>query len=222
MTKPSKPKTGLRDRETAVLLREAEKIVEGLGAALAPFCEVVLHDLTTPDHAIVKILNNMSGRSIGESATELGLARIANPDFPDLLTNYTNTLPDGRPIKSSSIGIKNSDGRFIAAICLNFDVSYFGDIIVYLKQFIDSKPLSLGISESLTAKAPRQSIDDLIREFAARRNVQPKSLTPAQRHELMSHLREQGLLELRGAASKVAAMIGVSRTSLYHYLNSDN
>src|SRR5579863_8856988 len=106
----------LSDR--AWLMREASKIASALGETFAPLCEVVLHDLTDPEHAIVQIENNLSGRSVGDSATELGLARISDPAFPEVIANYANNFADGRPAKSTSVGLKDKNGRFIAAICI--------------------------------------------------------------------------------------------------------
>ena len=77
--------------------------------------EVVLHDLRDPKHAIRAIENNLSGRRVGDSATELGLARIADPRYPSVLQNYPNRFPDGRPAKSTSIGIKNAAGETLDA-----------------------------------------------------------------------------------------------------------
>ncbi|MFG2468431.1 PAS domain-containing protein [Streptomyces canus] len=48
-------------------------------------CEMVLHDLRDPRHAIRVIENNLSGRRVGDSATEPGLARIADPEYPSVL-----------------------------------------------------------------------------------------------------------------------------------------
>src|ERR1700679_2575756 len=118
--------------ERELLLREAKKIVDALAATFAPMCEVVLHDLTDPDHAIIKIANNLSGREIGDPATEVGLARIADPNFPDVLCNYANSFSDGTPVKSTSIGLKDSKGNFFASICMNIDVSYLRATASYL------------------------------------------------------------------------------------------
>jgi predicted transcriptional regulator YheO len=204
--------------EHQLLLREASKIVEALGKTLAPFCEVVLHDLTHPDHAIVRIENNLSGRQVGDAATELGLARISDPGMPDQIVNYANKLPDGRPLKSTSIGLRDSEDRFIAAICLNFDVGFFGDVVTYIQEFTRAAPMSLDITE-FAAPAGRSSLEDQVRQFAAKRNVQPRALSAAQRHELIAELKAAGMLELRGALSRVAALLGVSRTTLYHYVD---
>ena len=66
-----------RTPEQRQLLEQVAKIAEGLGQTLAPFCEVVVHDLLDPSHAVLAIHNNLSGREVGQGATELGLARSA-------------------------------------------------------------------------------------------------------------------------------------------------
>ncbi len=214
----AKPKDPPVISEHELLLREASKIVEALGRTLAPFCEVVLHDLTHPDHAIVRIENNISQRHVGDTATELGLARISDPGMPDQIVNYVNKLPDGRPLKSTSIGLRDSEGKFIAAICLNLDVGFFGDVVSYIQEFTRATPLTLGISE-FTDTSGRPTLEEAVRQFAAKRNVQPRGLSATQRHELLAELRETGMLELRNALTRVASMIGVSRTAIYHYVN---
>lgn len=118
------------------LVREAEKIAVALGRMFPGLCEVVLHDLRDPQHAIRVIENNLSGREVGDSATELGLARIADPDYPGVLQNYPNRFPDGRPVKSTSIGIKNGAGRYVAALCLNLDVSVLSPVTLALSQLV--------------------------------------------------------------------------------------
>ena len=109
---------GNRDKH---LLTQLDTIAKGLSETLFPFCEVVVHDLTNPEHAILSIHNNLSGRKIGDPATELGLARIMSPEFPNLISNYANQFADGRPAKSTSIGIKDEEGEYVAAIFMNID-----------------------------------------------------------------------------------------------------
>ncbi|MBN3814997.1 PAS domain-containing protein, partial [Paraburkholderia sp. Ac-20347] len=125
-------------RENALLLREGRKIVEALGQTLAPLVEVVLHDLTTPEQSVVAISNNLSGRQVGDAATEMGLARLSDPGFPEVVANYPNRFPDGRPVKSTSIGLKNSAGEYVAAVCLNMDVSLLGAVTAGLGQLMQT------------------------------------------------------------------------------------
>ncbi|MFE7416336.1 PAS domain-containing protein [Rhodococcus sp. NPDC057529] len=45
----------------------------------------------TPEHAIRTIANNLSGRKVGDSVTELGLRRIADPDYPTVIHARAST-----------------------------------------------------------------------------------------------------------------------------------
>ncbi|MCW0038375.1 PAS domain-containing protein, partial [Acinetobacter baumannii] len=79
-----------RTPEQRQLLEQVAKIADGLGQTLAPFCEVVVHDLLDPSHAVLAIHNNLSGRDVGQGATELGLARIQDPGYEQVIANYPN------------------------------------------------------------------------------------------------------------------------------------
>ena len=147
------------EREQASLLDQVKQIADGLGQTFAPFCEVVVHDLRDPGHAILAIHNNLSGRAVGDPATDLGLARIADEDYPQLLTNYPNQFGDGRRAKSTSVGIKDSSGRYVAALCLNVDLNLFRGIQNVLEQFCTAS--GVGAKESLDpANAGRLEAQD--------------------------------------------------------------
>lgn len=205
--------------ENSLLIREAKKIVEALGKMFAPCCEVVLHDLSKPSKSIVAIECPLSGRKIGDSTTAMGRERINNINFPDVIQNYSNSLPDGRPTKSTSIGLRNSEGKCIASICLNLDISQFSAMQNILKEFTSTHKGPAPVKESLHTR----SVDDLrdtIDTFSAKYNTQPRALNIMQRSELIQLVRDKGLLNLRGAATIIADILGISRGSVYHILNT--
>jgi predicted transcriptional regulator YheO len=196
------------------LLAQMQQVAEGLGKTLAPFCEVVLHDLTQPEHAILAIHNNLSGREVGAPATELGLARAADPAFEQVIANYPNTFPDGRLAKSTSVGIKDSDGQYIAALCLNVDLTVFRSLNSMLTQF-GSVDTAVAVNETMApagADAIRQRID----QFAARLGTTPRALKADERKALMRELKEAGLSDVRRAMDIVAAYLNVSRATVYN------
>jgi len=196
------------------LLEQMQQVADGLGQTLAPFCEVVLHDLLDPEHAILAIHNNLSGRGVGAPATELGLARAADPDFAQVIANYPNTFADGRPAKSTSIGIKDGEGRYIAALCMNVDLTVFRSLNSLLTQF-GSVNTAAGVSETLEpagADAIRARID----QFAARLATTPRALKADERKALMRELKESGLGDVRRAMEIVAAYLNVSRATVYN------
>ena len=125
-----------RTSEQRLLLSQVKQIADGLAQTFSPFCEVVVHDLLDPKHAVLAIHNNLSGREVGDPATELGLARILDPEFAPVIANYSNKFSDGRQAKSTSIGIKDSDGRYVAALCMNVDLTIFQSVQSAMKQFV--------------------------------------------------------------------------------------
>ncbi|KVL73080.1 transcriptional regulator [Burkholderia ubonensis] len=199
--------------EQQVILEQVKQIAAGLGETLAPFTEVVVHDLRSPKHAILAIHNNLSGREVGDPATELGLARIADDSYPQVLANYANRFSDGRQAKSTSIGIKDSEGHYFAALCLNVDVTLFRSIATLLEQF--SVPSGEVVKESLdpsTADSLRERID----RFAVSLATTPQALRTDQRRALMLALKEEGYLDLRRSMETIAQHLGVSRATVYN------
>ncbi|MEB3754877.1 PAS domain-containing protein [Acinetobacter sp. MD2(2019)] len=197
------------------LLEQLSKIGEGLSQTFSPFCEVVVHDLSNPEHAIHNIYNNLSGRQYGGSATELGYKRINNPDYPQIISNYKNQFKDGRSVKSTSIGIKNEAGEYVAALCLNVDLSVFSAVQNMLGQFA-----SFQVNDELECLDPRniEGLRQRIELFAAQKASTVQALKTTDRRELVHVLKAEGFLELRHSIDTIASVLGISRTTVYSYI----
>lgn len=204
-----------RSPEQKLLLDQVRQIAQGLGETFAPFCEVVVHDLLDPKRSILAIHNNLSGRAVGEPTTELGLARIHDPDMPPVIANYANTFADGRQAKSTSVGIKDADGRYIAALCMNVDLTLFHGFQTAMARFVGIDPQA-AVQESLDPTGADR-IRERIDQFAARLATTPRSLRADDRRTLLRELRTAGLLDVRRAMDTIAAHLGVSRASVYAY-----
>ncbi|MER5938234.1 PAS domain-containing protein [Streptomyces sp. NPDC001928] len=198
-------------------IREAEKIAVALGRMFPGLCEVVLHDLRDPQHAIRAIENNLSGRRVGDSATELGLARIADPQYPGVIQNYPNRFPDGRPAKSTSIGIKNAAGEYIAALCLNLDVSVLSPVTLALSNLVatdtEHRDQPLETLRNRNARELRRTVEAL----SAQRGGTPRSLSREGKKALVRQLHQDGYFDSRDAAQAIADLLGVSRATVYNY-----
>ena len=204
--------------EDELLLREAETIAVALGRMFPGLCEVVLHDLRDPEHTVRVIENNLSGRKVGDPATEIGVARIQDPDYPNVIQNYPNTFPDGRPAKSTSIGIKNSEGVYIAALCLNMDVSLFATVSRSLHNLVSTEDQRQPLTETLRARTV-DGLRALVEEFAAAKGQTPRSLSPADRKDLLRTLKENGYLDVKHSVPVLTDILGVSRATIYNYVS---
>lgn len=199
--------------EQRQLLSQVRQIAEGLAQTFAPFTEVVVHDLLDPAHAVLAVHNNLSGRQQGDPATELGLARIMDPGYEQVIANYPNRFADGRQVKSTSIGIKDSEGRYVAALCMNVDLTLFQGFQSALNKFTAVEGAT-PVRESLDPSGV-DGIRARIDEFAARMAATPRTLKAENRRVLMKELKAAGLLEVRRAMDTIAAHLGVSRATVY-------
>jgi predicted transcriptional regulator YheO len=202
-----------RTPEQQLLLAQIKQVAEGLAQTFAPFTEIVVHDLLDPEHAVLAIHNNLSGREVGHPATELGLARIMDPAYEQIIANYPNRFSDGRQVKSTSIGIKDSNGNYIAALCMNVDLTLFKGFQSALSKFtaVEGDTPARESLDPASAGLIRAHID----EFAARMASSPRSLKPEDRRSLVKELKAAGLLEVRRAIDTIAAHLGVSRATVY-------
>ncbi|MEQ4726081.1 PAS domain-containing protein [Nonomuraea sp. B19D2] len=199
------------------LLLEAEKIAVAIGRMFPGLCEVVLHDLRQPEHAIRVIENNLSGRKVGDSATELGLRRIADPNYPSVIQNYPNQFPDGRPVKSTSIGIKNAEGRYVAALCLNLDVSNLSPLTLTLANLVATEIEHRGEAlETLRDRTARE-LRNVIETFAAEQAATPRALSRAAKKDLVRQLHRDGYFDSRSSTETIADLLGISRSTVYNY-----
>ncbi|WP_330232888.1 PAS domain-containing protein [Nocardia sp. NBC_00508] len=206
----------MAESEDEHLMLEAEKIVVAIGKMFPGLCEVVLHDLTQPEHAIRAIENNLSGRKVGDSVTELGLRRIADPNYPSVIQNYANEFPDGRPVKSTSIGIKNREGKYIGALCLNLDVSTLSPVTLTLSNLLATGEPEVDQVETLRHRNSRE-LREVIEGFAAERSHIPRSLDREAKRELVKQLHRDGYFDSRSSAQIIGNLLGISRATVYNY-----
>lgn len=200
--------------EHKTLIDQLKQVATGLAETFAPFSEIVVHDLLDPKHAILKIDNNLSGRKPGDPATELGLARIADPQYPQIIANYANQFADGRQVKSTSIGIKDSSGQYIAALCINVDLTLFRGLQSAMGKFVavdtENNP-----NETLDPSGTER-IHQRIDQFAANLATTPRALKSVERKTLLKVLKQSGLMEKRRGMDIVAQYLGVSRATVYN------
>ncbi len=205
------------DVATDHLLAELDKVATALGRMFPGLCEVVLHDLREPVHTIRVIENSLSGRSPGDPTTEVGLARILDPSYPEIVQNYPNQFPDGRRVKSTSIGIKGQNGTYVAALCLNLDVSILTTVSQQLAAVCATELQEPQLHETFQS----QGLDELreyIFQFAASRKQTPQSLSTTARRELLLELREHGFMQIRRAVATISEAQAVSRATVYNDL----
>jgi hypothetical protein len=93
---------------------------------------------------------------------------------------------------------------------------YRKSVSTYLNELTRTKSEHAPVEENLGGGT--QDVAAKILAFAAARNRDPRALTSEEKGEILQQLAAAGELERRGAAEKIAAIMGLSRSNIYYYL----
>ncbi|MGO3146173.1 MAG: helix-turn-helix transcriptional regulator [Leucobacter sp.] len=213
-------------------------VVEQLGLTLPKSYEIVLHDLSKLPNSIVAISGEVTRRSVGDPATDLLLKQAASGKFENRHA-YDTRLSDGRKLRSSTMIIQDVSGNPVAALCTNADLTLWDQ----LQDVTDRVIATIGVSPQKTARSEEvaspanidlrtngpgheafvHDVDELASHLinSSIQNVGvPVDLMQKQHKvEIVRDLKSRGLFMLKDAVQLVATELGVTRFTIYNYLN---
>ena len=204
-----------------VLLKSLIPIAETIGKTFGNRCEVVLHDLTIPEKSVVYTVNgDVTGRREGQTFDRLVRSVLLNKNFTrDYAVNYTFETEDGRRIKSSSSLVRDEAGEVVGVFCVNYDITFMKTLHDELELF---RPLQEDSSVICPEMAADQDVttvvDTLIDNIVSSRKKQ--GLTKQDNLEMIRFMDDKGIFLVKGAIDKVAACMGLSKVTIYGYLDT--
>jgi predicted transcriptional regulator YheO len=138
---------------------------------------------------------------------------------PDVLVNYENISPSGKPLKSSAIGIRNEKGQIIGALGINMDTSYFGEFSNFIESFITPKKSKHILEhEKFYYVKASDEVRSTLKKVLIENGWHSQRLSPEQKSKLMRTLHEKGVFNMRGSVATVAAELNLTRPSIYKYI----
>lgn len=182
-------------------------------------CEVAVHDLENPEQSVVYVVNgNVTGRARGQSFDHLIKNVLLSKDFKeDRLINYTFETTEGKKIRSSSLLIRDENKKVIGMICINYDTTRYLYMEESLKAFFGQGQEEAAQKEGEPDQDVMAIIDDLIMKIIGTDDA--KNLNRKRCVELVKFMDEKGIFLVKGAMDKVAELMGVSRITVYSYLD---
>lgn len=204
------------------LLALYEGFVPFLAEVCGPDCEIVIHDVTDPEHSLIAIRNPTSGRQVGDPMTDLARELQEKGAYTDTgyLTNYRGKSKNIEFL-SSTYFIKNN-GRLIGMLCVNKNLTGVQElnsaVRALLERFNLSAPLEGAVTENL--ESPMASMMHArIAEIIARCGGSPARMSTQEKIRAVHKLDEDGVLMMKGAVAEIAAQLSVSVPTVYRYLN---
>lgn len=203
-----------RRRHILALCRQvAEAIVQTFG----DICEVVLHDFTDIEHSVIFIAGNVTHRAVGDGPTDLLLRAVRSGHTEQDLYAYHGYTLDNRTLRSSSMFLRDPDGTVFGALCINVDVTMLQQVHAWLHTLLATTHDQ--VSETFTRDFS-EALEVLIGETAIEIGVPVAQMTRAQKIQLVHRLQEKGAFQFKKAVQVVAERLGVSRFTIYNYLNA--
>ncbi|MGW9019772.1 helix-turn-helix transcriptional regulator [Priestia megaterium] len=210
--------------EAEAVLNSYIPMAKTIAKMFGPQCEVVIHDLTQPQSSVMFTINNhVTGREVGQSFDHLVKQVLLSEDFKeDHLAGYEIETDDHRLIKSSTTLIRDFQGQVIGALCINYDMN----LMLQMRKMLDGlMPVNHTDQQSSDeVKEEEDSIqnveditDQLIQQIIA--NSSHPFMKRREKIELIRFMDEKGIFLMKGAVDKVADQLGISRVTVYSYLD---
>ncbi|MEV5438441.1 PAS domain-containing protein [Streptomyces sp. NPDC052682] len=206
---------GSVDAERDAILRALAPVVDGLAATFGPVCEAVLHDYRTPEKSVVAVAGSVTGRAVGGAMSEIGMRVLARGDEAADELNYLTRTRDGTLVKSSTMVLRDSTGAVFGALCVNVDVT----AVERVHSLLGALAGRDGHPADLPTTTFGNDIDSVVDALVdTHRHKSWAELDRAERLALFRDLDARGVFAVRRAIEQVAARLGISRASAYHYL----
>lgn len=206
--------------ETLDLLKN---LAHGIAAQFGSNCEVVVHDLTTEnkDSTVVYIENgHVTNRKLGDGPSHVVLEALKkNPeDLKDHLDYMTKTT-DGKILKSSTIYIRDEHRQVIGIFSINYDITGLLMVENSLQSLIGTKKEEE--VESIPTNV-NDLLDDLL-EQSVRLVGKPVALMNKEdKIKALKFLNDAGALLITKASEKLTAYFGISKYTLYSYIDQSS
>lgn len=214
-------RTGAPTRRTVDGVRMVETfraLVEPIARVLPASTEVVLHDLSLVPYSIVAIHGNVTGRKIGDPPSDV-LLEQARQGFEDYNLNYESTLPDGRRMRSSTMLIRDIDGNAAAALCIHTDLSPWLAIEQLAAQMARSSQTMPHRSGEVFSQDVDELAAHLIHKAIADAGIPLDDMRKKHKVAVVQTLQDRGVFLLRDAVEMVSEALGVTKFTIYNYLN---
>lgn len=231
------PKAGTAAAVSPTIQREREQVfnvlrplVDMLSSMLGDNVEIVLHDLTRLDGSVVALANgHVSGRTVGhpilggprgdQALNEL-TRQIGSPD-PDntgasVIKDYQTATPSGKELRSATCFYRDRTGTPFAALCMNADMTVVRMAHAWLQGQLGQAPR---ISPSEKGAPPMDALmRDVITDAVGRFGKPARLMSKEEKITATEIMKRNGLFIVKGGVEKAAQALGVTRFTIYNYL----
>ena len=196
-----------------------KRLAVALAKQFGDNCEVVVHDLTKAENSIVAIENgHVSQRKVGDGPSHIVLEAMKrnSEELTDHL-GYLARTHDGRIVKSSTIYIRDENGKVEAILSINYDITGLLMAESAVKSIINHDD---GEKPERIPQNVNDLLDDLIDQSVANVGKPVALMSKEDKIRAIQYLNNAGAFLITKSGDKVAKHFGISKYTLYSYIDA--
>ena len=204
-----------------------KQLLNMLEQQLGSETEIVLHDLTADyDHTIIDIRNGyITNRKIGDCGSNLGLRVLSGTVKDGDMYNYITHTKNAAILRSSTVFIKNNDGKVIGSLCINHNITKSVEFEKYLH---DHNQYCLNTNNGEKNQKEGKEVfvnnvgelmDYLLQEAFTHVGKPVNTMDKEDKCKFLKYLDEKGAFIITKAGEKTCDFLGISKYTLYSYLD---
>ena len=205
-----------------------KQLAHGMAVQFGSSCEVVIHDLSKKDleNSIVYIENgHVSNRHTGDGPSGIVLETLrTDPEKLQDRLAYPTRTEDGRILKSSTLYIRDEKGRVNYLFSINYDITTLLAAETTIKGLMkihhdeDEKEKSSDSPQKITHSVT-ELLDMLIEQAIARIGKPVALMTKDDKVAVVQYLNNAGAFLITKSGDKVSSLLGISKFTLYSYMD---
>lgn len=189
-----------------------DRLAKGMAEMFGVSCEAVINDFSIPSHPVLAIYNgHISDREVGSTIDLTGLEQQV--EFDGDVINLLATTPRGQKVKSSTFSLKGDD--YHLALGINYD---FTPLAYANRALLDLMQTEVDFRSAVYQNKDTR-ISDLFQQCADHIGKPIREMNKSDRLRIVEMLSKQDAFSYRRAVPYVATQLGVSRYTIYKYLD---
>ena len=185
-------------------------------------CEVAIHDLTgenAAEHSIIYIENGeVTGRTIGDGASAIVLEHLSGEHKPEDCVGYFTQTADGKILKSTSTFMCDDEGNAIAILAINHDITPLSVASAAIGELIEPGESNPRDSASITPHV-EELLDELLWKSTEMIGKPVSLMNKNDKMRAVRWLNSKGALLITKSGDKIAKYFGISKFTLYSYID---
>ena len=161
-----------------------------------------------------------SGRTAGSGTSKVVLETMhrESSDIKDHLCYLTQTS-DGRTLKSSTLFIRDDEGKIRYILSINYDITDLMSVGLALKNWITVEPDQGEIRPEPIVSNVNDLLESLIRQSVELVGKPVARMTKEDKIKAIQFLNDAGAFLVTKSGDKVSEYFGISKFTLYNYMS---